>query len=78
MPAYLAVFLAFKRATGVPASQKLELFVGATVIVALAGSAWTPWWLALGVAPLAVPAVRRALAESTTSLRAALLAKAVA
>jgi PST family polysaccharide transporter len=77
MPAYLAVFLSFKRATGVPASQKVELFVGATVIVALAGSAWNPWWLALGVAPLAVPAVRRALAESTGSLRAALVAKAV-
>jgi O-antigen/teichoic acid export membrane protein len=93
MPAYVAVYFAFRRATRLSAeeraalgetayrastSQRLELFVGAAAVVALAGSAWNAWWIALGVAPLVLPAVRTALVESVASVRGVLAARSAA
>jgi O-antigen/teichoic acid export membrane protein len=85
LPVYVVVFASFKRATRVPSptpadraatSQRLEILVGAAVIVALAGSAWNAWWLLLGVAPLALPAVREALRTTIASVRGSLMARA--
>lgn len=76
LPAYALVFVAFRRAVRSaeaprPAPQTAELWLGACLVTAVAGSAWSPWFVWVAALPLASAAVRAGLAASVSQARGA-------
>jgi len=77
LPSYVLVYLSFRRA--IPDSrQRLELAVGAWMVIAVAGCAWTPWWAFVAIVPAAFAPVRAAAKEAALSLRSAWTARSAA
>lgn len=82
MPAYVVLYAAFRRAVRTPDApsvpQRTELLLGICLVVAVAGSAWTPWFAALALLPLLSGRVRSALRLSAEQARQAFTSRSPA
>ena len=77
LPAYALVYASFRR-TIPGARQRLELAVGACLVIAVAGCAWSAWWALVALVPGAFAPVRAATREAAHSLYAAWTARSTA
>ncbi len=82
-PSYLVISLLFQRAVrsangDAPSPQRREVGLGACLVMAVAGCAWTPWAALVALVPFAFVGVREGARESAAQVRSALLARGAA
>lgn len=80
LPSYFVIYACFRDAVRsadgtMPAPEGLERLLGACLVVAVAGCAWTPWAALIAGVPFLWTAVRTASRESAMQVRDALLAR---